>query len=78
MVRRDSDRTRHFVGDLYQRVIGPTGDTLEERFRVQAGGRLIGEIVRADGAERTLYAHTCSCSRQTRDFGSRPSMGLVM
>jgi RHS repeat-associated protein len=52
---------RHFVSDLYQRVIvggASTMDTLEERFRVFAGTRLIAEIVRKDGvADQTLFFH---------------------
>ncbi len=58
VVRRDTDTTRHYVGGLYERVLTSTGDTLEERFRLYAAGRELGEIVRKDGGDRTLYFHT--------------------
>jgi RHS repeat-associated protein len=62
VVRRDADITRHFAGDLYQRKLDTlTGATREERFRLYAGGRELGEIVRTHGStvtDRTLYFHT--------------------
>jgi RHS repeat-associated protein len=57
-VRRDIDATRHFVSDLYERLATPNGATLEERFRIHAGERAVGEIVRKNGADQTLYFHT--------------------
>lgn len=58
-IRRDSDTTRFFVGDLYQRVVtAGTSDTLEKRFSLFAGGRKLGEIVRKNGVDDTLYYHT--------------------
>ncbi len=56
-VRRDPDTTRHFVTELYERLLAASGDTLEERFRLYGGGRQLGEIVRKNGADRTLYFH---------------------
>ncbi len=58
-VRRDTDTTRYFVGELYERVVttAPTA-TLEERFRLYAGGRQLGEIVRNASGDRTLFFHT--------------------
>jgi RHS repeat-associated protein len=58
MVRRDPDETRHFVAGLYERLVqnGSTS-TLEERFRLYAGDREIGQIVRAGGGEQTLFFH---------------------
>jgi RHS repeat-associated protein len=59
VVRRDPDRVRHFVTDLYQRLSDPgSSTTLEERFRVYAGGRQLGEIVRESGSDKTLFFHT--------------------
>jgi RHS repeat-associated protein len=57
LVRRDLDGTRHFVGGLYQRLADPSGTTEEERFRLHAGGRLIGEIVRQGGNDKTHFFH---------------------
>jgi RHS repeat-associated protein len=57
LIRRDpSSRNRYFVDELYQRVID-SGTTTEERFRIFAGDRLVAEIVREGGAERTLFFH---------------------
>lgn len=60
LVRRDSDGVRYFVGDLYQRLATPDGvSTTEERFRLYAGSRLVGEVVRTPGnADRTQFFHT--------------------
>ncbi len=59
LVRRDVDvSTLHFVSDLYQRKFDTFDTTLEERFRLYAGDRQIGEIVRKDGTDKTLYFHT--------------------
>ncbi len=57
VVRRDSEGTRHFATDLYQRLESPTGDTLEQRYRLLAGERVVAEIVRAPAGEETLYFH---------------------
>lgn len=58
VVRRDPDSVRYFVNDFYQRKADNFGTTLEERFRFYAGSRQIGEVVRKDGSQRTLYFHT--------------------
>ena len=59
MVRRDVDAsTLHFVSDLYQRKFDTFDTTLEERFRLYAGDRQLGEIVRKDGSDKTLFFHT--------------------
>ncbi len=59
LVRRDETTTRHFVTDLYQRLIDNNGSaTLEERFQLYAGDRPIAEIVRKNGTDETLYVHT--------------------
>ncbi|MGB7213721.1 MAG: RHS repeat-associated core domain-containing protein, partial [Gammaproteobacteria bacterium] len=59
LVRRDNLKTRHFVTDLYQRVFdNATADTDEERFFLYLGDRQLGEIVREDGTDQTLYFHT--------------------
>ncbi|MEO8904554.1 MAG: RHS repeat-associated core domain-containing protein [Polyangiaceae bacterium] len=58
VARRDSDATIHFVADMYQRKLDSVDTTLEERFRFYAGGRQLGEIVRKDGTDQTLYFHT--------------------
>jgi RHS repeat-associated protein len=58
VARRDSNGTTHFIADLYQRKLDSVDTTLEERFRFYAGGRQLGEIVRKDGADQTLYFHT--------------------
>jgi RHS repeat-associated protein len=59
LVRRDPDSVRYFVSDLYQRLARPDGvTTSEERFRLFAGGRLIGEIVRTPGgSDKTQFFH---------------------
>jgi RHS repeat-associated protein len=60
VVRRDPDTgtTRHFAGDLYQRLLSsPQGATLEERYRLYAGGGVVAEIVRKPASEVTLYFH---------------------
>jgi RHS repeat-associated protein len=57
-VRRDDFTVRHFVSDFYERLVGVPGNgTLEERFRLYVGSRPIGEIVRKDGADTTLFFH---------------------
>ena len=48
----------HFVADLYQHKLDESGNTFEERFRLYAGDRPLGEIIRANGSDRTLYFHT--------------------
>jgi RHS repeat-associated protein len=60
LVRRDPDSVRYFVSDLYQRQASSSDDsTLEERFRLYAGARLMGEIVRAPGsADKIQFFHT--------------------
>jgi RHS repeat-associated protein len=59
LVRRDETTTRHFVTDLYQRLINNTGSTTtEERFQLYAGDRPVAEIVRKNGTDETLYFHT--------------------
>jgi len=59
LVRRDSDLTRHFATDLYQRVVeNQGGATREETFRFYAGAREIAQIVREDGSDKTLFFHT--------------------
>ena len=45
------------MADLYQRKFDSFGTTQEERFRLYVGDRQIGEIVRKDGADQTLYFH---------------------
>jgi RHS repeat-associated protein len=58
LIRRDPDVTRHFVTDLYQRVVNTgTATTTEERFLLYAGSRQLGEIVRKNGSDETLYFH---------------------
>jgi RHS repeat-associated protein len=58
-IRRDPDTTRHFVGDLYQRVVTTgTSSTVEERFALYAGGRQLSEVVRKNGNDETLFFHT--------------------
>jgi RHS repeat-associated protein len=58
LVRRDDTTTRHFVTDLYQRLINNTGaTTVEERFQLYAGDRPVAEIVRKNGTDETLYFH---------------------
>ena len=56
--RDDDDKTRRFVGGIYQHLVSAAGDTLEERFQLFAGSRQIGEIVRSNGNDRTLFFHT--------------------
>jgi RHS repeat-associated protein len=57
-IQRGPDSTRYYITDLYERVAGASAqDTLEERFRIYAGGRVIGEIVRAGGSDQILYFH---------------------
>jgi RHS repeat-associated protein len=58
LARRDRDATRHFASDLYQRQFDSADITLEERFRLYAGERQLGEIVRKDGTDKILYFHT--------------------
>jgi RHS repeat-associated protein len=59
LVRRDDDTVRHFVDDLYERLATRSGTTLEERFRLYAGPRLVGEVVRKPGAaDNTLFMHS--------------------
>jgi RHS repeat-associated protein len=58
LVRRDVDTTRHFVPDLYERRVDASGATLEQRFRLYAGGRSVAEIVRSNGTDETLFFHT--------------------
>ena len=48
---------RHFAGDFYQRVADASGNTLGERFKLYVGSRLLGEIVRSGGPDKTLYFH---------------------
>lgn len=57
VVRRDPDRTRHFVGDFYERVLSPSGATQEEHFRLSAGGGMVAEIIRTPAGDQTLYFH---------------------
>jgi RHS repeat-associated protein len=57
VVRRDPDRTRHSAGDLYERVLSPSGATLEEHFRLSAGGGVVAEIVRTPAGDQTQYFH---------------------
>ena len=45
------------MADLYQRKFDSSETTQEERFRLYAGDRQIGEIVRKDGTDQTLYFH---------------------
>jgi RHS repeat-associated protein len=56
VVRRDPDRTRHFVGDFYERVLSSSGATQEEHFRLSAGG-MVAEIIRTPAGDQTLYFH---------------------
>ncbi len=57
-IQRGPNSTRYYITDLYERVAGASPqDTLEERFRIYAGGRVISEIVRAGGSDQTLYFH---------------------
>jgi RHS repeat-associated protein len=59
LIRRDPVETRHFVTDLYQRAVDTgTSTTREERFLIYAGDRQLGEIVRKNGVDETLYFHT--------------------
>jgi RHS repeat-associated protein len=57
VLRRDAAQTRYFATDLYQRVADSAGNTLEERFRLDVGGRGLGEIVRTQTGEQVLYFH---------------------
>jgi RHS repeat-associated protein len=60
VVRRDpdADTVTHFLTNLYQRRATTTGTTQEERFRLYAGSRQIGEIVRKPNTpDKTLYFH---------------------
>jgi RHS repeat-associated protein len=57
IVQRNSEADLHFVAGLYQRKLTPTGWGNEERFRIMVGGRVLGEIVRVDGTDETLYFH---------------------
>lgn len=58
VVRRDPDSARHFAGGFYQRKLDSSGTTLEERFLLYAEGRQIGEIVRKNGDDQTLFFHS--------------------
>ncbi|HET9953798.1 MAG TPA: RHS repeat-associated core domain-containing protein [Polyangiaceae bacterium] len=58
LVRRDADAKRHFVPELYQRLISSNGATVEERFALYAGDRPLGEIVRKNDTDEVLYFHT--------------------
>jgi RHS repeat-associated protein len=59
VIRRDASEVRYFVGGLYQRRAVTGGATQEERFRLYAGSRLVGEIVRTPGSsDQTLYVHS--------------------
>ncbi len=58
VVRRDPESFLHFASDLYQRKLDTFGNTLDERFRLYAGDRQLGEIDRQDGTDNTLYFHT--------------------
>ncbi len=59
VVRRDPGvGTRYFAGAFYQRFADPNGTTQDERFRLYADSRLIGEIVRKSGTDQTLFFHT--------------------
>lgn len=58
VARRDLTTVTHYVPDLYERRLDGAGNTLEERFRLYAGDRQLGEIVRTSGSDRTLYFHT--------------------
>ena len=58
VVRRDPDATRYQVGGLYERLVSSSaGATLEQRFRISAGGSVVAEVVRSGGADRTLFFH---------------------
>jgi RHS repeat-associated protein len=58
-IQRGPDSTRYYITDLYQRVAGTAPeDTIEQRFQIYAGSRLIGEIIRVGASEETLYFHT--------------------
>src|SRR6266545_638320 len=59
-VRRDADTTRFLVGGgLYERLVTTTTrQILEERFALYVGSRQLGEIVRKDDADQTLFFHT--------------------
>lgn len=58
VVRRDPEGARHFASNLYQRLLSPGGATVEERFRIPAGGSIVAEIIRRPGtSDRTLYFH---------------------
>jgi RHS repeat-associated protein len=62
-VRRDADTTRYFVRGMYERAVATTGgSTVEERFCIYAGGRKLGEIVRKDGSDQTLFFHADNLS----------------
>lgn len=63
---RSRTATRHYISDYYQHTFDSTTHaTTEERIRLYAGGRTLGEIVRTPGAagtgsataERTIYFH---------------------
>lgn len=60
VVRRDESAgvTHHFVSDLYERSLDYVDTTIEQRFRLFVGARAIGEIVRKDGGDQTLYFHS--------------------
>jgi RHS repeat-associated protein len=59
VLRRDPEHVRHFVSELYQRLSDTSSSaTLEERYRVYAGDRQLGEIVRESGSDKTLFFHT--------------------
>jgi RHS repeat-associated protein len=57
---RGPTSTRYFIGGLYERAVdATTTTTTEERFRLYAGGRNLGEIVRRPGEpDQTLFFHT--------------------
>ncbi len=57
LVRRDPDSFLYFVTDLYERLTDTSGQTEEEHFRLYAGERPIGEIVRKNGADEKLFFH---------------------
>jgi RHS repeat-associated protein len=59
VIRRDAETTRYFVGNNYQRVVTTgTNATVEERFTLLLGTRVLGEIVRKNGSDETLYFHS--------------------
>jgi RHS repeat-associated protein len=57
-IRRDNTGVTHYLSNLYERKLDSANTTIEQKFELYAGDRQLGEIIRKDGADRTLYFHT--------------------